>query len=229
MQEVEALLQHKNCPPFKLIFPANNDNWFVYFETYEQAQQAYNYLRNEAKVFKGRFIKARLKSRQSIFLPPSVPTPTAPSLPHAESLQSYASVAVTPSDVASSRDGQESVASAPGFEATLPPVASLSNELRVLSIESTPNQPIPAPPAVSVAQASVQQPQPQQLFAPQNYAMPALVATGQQQAVSYLTQANAGLPFAQQLSLVPMQQFFTRVPDSSALVCTVCCTVVIRS
>lgn len=215
------MLQHKNCPPFKLIDPANNDNWFVYFETYEQAQQAYNYLRNEAKVFKGRFIKARLKSRQLIFFPPSVATPTPPSLPHAESLQFHASVAATPSDVASSRDGQESVASAPGFEATLPPVASLSNELSVLSIEPAPNQPLPAPP---VAQASVQQ----QLFAQQNYAMPALVATGQQQAVGYLTQANAGLPFAQQLSLVPMPQYFARVSESSALVCVLCTTYVVQ-
>ena len=169
-------------------------------------------------MFKGRFIKARLKSRQLIFLPLSVPTPTPPSLPNAESLQSHASVADTPFDVASSRDDQESVTSAPGFGATLPPIASLSNELRVLSIEPAPNQPIPAPPAVPVAQASVQQPQ--QLFAPQNYAMPALMATGQQQqAVGYLTQANAGLPFAQQFSLVPMQQFFTRVSEPSALVC----------
>ena len=39
----------------------------------------------------------------------------------------------------------------PGFQATLPPVASLSNELRVLSIEPAPNQ--PPPPGITVLPA----------------------------------------------------------------------------
>ena len=109
-----------------------------------------------------------------------MPTPTAPSLPHAESLQSYASVAATPSDVTSSRDGQESVASAPGFEATLPPVASLS-------IEPAPNQPIPPPPAVSVAQLSVQQPQhPNPLLSQAQRFMPAATLPQQFNPISRL-------------------------------------------
>lgn len=216
------MLQDKNCPPFKFIVPANNDNWFVYFETYEEAKQAYNFLREEKKMFKGHYIKARLKSRQSIYVPPGALTSNSPLPNSSEASQFHASVAATPSDVPSSRDGQESVASSsgsgpgPGVEASVPGVPMLSTELRLLNIEPAPNASMAPPTAGPVVQTSV----PQQLYAQQNFSIGNLMSAGQQPAAAF-----AGVPFAaaagQQLSLVPMSlapPFFARVPEPSALV-----------
>lgn len=53
-QDVEELFNGKNCPRFISCEFAHNDSWYVNFESDEDAQNAYRYLREEVVTFKGR-------------------------------------------------------------------------------------------------------------------------------------------------------------------------------
>ncbi|KAF5288233.1 hypothetical protein FQA39_LY04001 [Lamprigera yunnana] len=63
IDEVKNLFSGESCPRFISCEFAHNDSWYVTFESDEDAQRAYRYLREEIKEFQGRPIMARIKAK----------------------------------------------------------------------------------------------------------------------------------------------------------------------
>ena len=53
-QDIENLFSGVNCPRFISCEFAHNNNWYVTFPTDEDAQRAYQYLREEVRTFQGK-------------------------------------------------------------------------------------------------------------------------------------------------------------------------------
>ena len=61
--EIENLFKSDNCPKFVHCEFAHNNSWYVTFESDEDAQRAFQYLREEVKEFQGKPIMARIKAK----------------------------------------------------------------------------------------------------------------------------------------------------------------------
>lgn len=62
----QALFSNESCPrPISCEFAGNN-SWYVTFESDEDAQKAFQYLREEVKEFQGKPIMARIKPKSFI-------------------------------------------------------------------------------------------------------------------------------------------------------------------
>lgn len=74
VKDIEALFKAgEKCPQFMSCEFAHNSSWYVTFESDEDAQQAYRYLREEVRSFQGKPIMARIKAKpisRASFLPP---------------------------------------------------------------------------------------------------------------------------------------------------------------
>lgn len=63
---LQAIFSSENCPrPISCEFAANS-SWYVTFESDEDAQKAFTYLREEVKEFQGKPIMARIKPKSFI-------------------------------------------------------------------------------------------------------------------------------------------------------------------
>lgn len=70
---LQKLFAGENCPRFISCEFAHNNSWYVTFESDEDAQRAYRYLREEVREFQGKPIMARIKAKPMNRLPiPSV-------------------------------------------------------------------------------------------------------------------------------------------------------------
>jgi len=63
---LQALFSNESCPrPISCEFVANN-SWYITFESDDDAQKAFKYLREEVKEFQGKPIMARIKPKSFI-------------------------------------------------------------------------------------------------------------------------------------------------------------------
>lgn len=76
LEEVKNLFAGENCPRFISCEFAHNNSWYVTFESDEDAQRAYRYLREEIKEFQGKPIMARIKAKPMNRMP--IPPTTLP-------------------------------------------------------------------------------------------------------------------------------------------------------
>lgn len=62
-QDIENLFNSESCPKFVNCEFAHNNSWYVTFDSDEDAQEAYKYLREDVKEFQGKPIMARIKAK----------------------------------------------------------------------------------------------------------------------------------------------------------------------
>lgn len=77
LEDVKGLFSGKGCPRLISCEFAHNNSWYVTFESDEDAQRAYRFLREEVREFQGKPIMARIKAKPMNRLP--IP-PVAPGL-----------------------------------------------------------------------------------------------------------------------------------------------------
>ncbi|CAB3365114.1 Hypothetical predicted protein [Cloeon dipterum] len=68
-EEIEKLFTGENCPKCVSCEFAHNSSWYVTFESDEDAQRAYRFLREEKRMFQGKPIMARIKAKPMNRLP----------------------------------------------------------------------------------------------------------------------------------------------------------------
>ncbi|XP_021926482.1 la-related protein 4 [Zootermopsis nevadensis] len=74
LDEVKALFSGEGCPRLISCEFAHNNSWYVTFESDDDAQRAYRFLREEVREFQGKPIMARIKAKPMNRLPmPPVP------------------------------------------------------------------------------------------------------------------------------------------------------------
>ena len=78
VEEIQNLFSGANCPKYVSCEFAHNNSWYVTFESDEEAQQAYKYLREEVKEFQGKPIMARIKAKPMARLPIGGPAAGGP-------------------------------------------------------------------------------------------------------------------------------------------------------
>ncbi|KAH8379981.1 hypothetical protein KR009_008302, partial [Drosophila setifemur] len=66
LDDVKALFSNENCPRPISCEIAGNNSWYITFESDEDAQKAFKYLREEVKEFQGKPIMARIKPKSFI-------------------------------------------------------------------------------------------------------------------------------------------------------------------
>lgn len=66
---MQNLFNGENCPRLISCEFAHNSSWYVTFESDEDAQRAYRFLREEVREFQGRPIMARIKAKPMNRLP----------------------------------------------------------------------------------------------------------------------------------------------------------------
>ncbi|XP_067003403.1 la-related protein 4 isoform X2 [Anabrus simplex] len=69
LEEVKALFSGEGCPRLISCEFAHNNSWYVTFESDEDAQKAYRFLREEVREFQGKPIMARIKAKPMNRLP----------------------------------------------------------------------------------------------------------------------------------------------------------------
>ncbi|EEB19665.1 lupus la ribonucleoprotein, putative [Pediculus humanus corporis] len=69
LEEIKNLFSGEGCPRLISCEFAHNNSWYVTFESDEDAQKAYSFLREEVKVFQGKPIMARIKAKPMNRLP----------------------------------------------------------------------------------------------------------------------------------------------------------------
>lgn len=69
VDDVKNIFQGENCPRFISCEFAHNNSWYITFESDEDAQRAFRYLREEVKEFQGKPIMARIKAKPMNRLP----------------------------------------------------------------------------------------------------------------------------------------------------------------
>ncbi|XP_063239658.1 la-related protein 4-like isoform X2 [Bacillus rossius redtenbacheri] len=69
IEEVKALFSGEGCPKLISCEFAHNNSWYVTFESDEDAQRAYRFLREEVREFQGKPIMARIKAKPMNRLP----------------------------------------------------------------------------------------------------------------------------------------------------------------
>ncbi|XP_066591346.1 la-related protein 4 isoform X2 [Prorops nasuta] len=74
LEDVKNLFLGEGCPRFISCEFAHNSSWYVTFESDEDAQKAYRFLREEVREFQGKPIMARIKAKPMNRLP--IPTVT---------------------------------------------------------------------------------------------------------------------------------------------------------
>ncbi|XP_013783273.1 la-related protein 4-like isoform X2 [Limulus polyphemus] len=63
IKDIETLFGGEGCPKFAKCEFVHNDSWYVTFDSDEDVQKAYRYLREEVRSFQGKPIMARIKAK----------------------------------------------------------------------------------------------------------------------------------------------------------------------
>lgn len=69
IEDIKNIFSGENCPRVITYEFAINNSWYITFESDEDAQRAFKYLREEVKEFQGKPIKARIKAKPMNRLP----------------------------------------------------------------------------------------------------------------------------------------------------------------